>query len=48
MHRSIKVKVVKETKNNVTLRILSTNSRMLVKREEFEQRKEDGTYEIIE
>ena len=47
MNKSIKVKIVKETNNRVTLRFMSTNSRMPGPRDEFEKRVEDGTYEVL-
>ncbi len=45
--RSIKVKIVKETSSTVTIKFLSLNRKMPVPRKEFEQRVEDGTYEVI-
>ncbi|MFK7934581.1 MAG: hypothetical protein AB8G22_13810 [Saprospiraceae bacterium] len=48
MERSLKVKVVKENANRVTLLFMSLNRKMPVSREEFEQRVEDGTYTVIE
>lgn len=46
--RAIKVKVEKENGKKVTLRFLSSNSRMPVSKEEFEKRVKDGVYEVIE
>lgn len=46
--RTIKVKIEKENANRVTLRFLSSNSRMPVAKEEFEKRLKDGLYEVIE
>ena len=48
MERSLKVKVVKENANRVTLLFMSLNRKMPVSREEFEKRVEDGTYTVIE
>ena len=48
MTRAIKVKVEKENAKKVTLRFLSSNSRMPVTKEDFEKRVKDGMYEVIE
>lgn len=47
MHSSIKVRIIKETSNRVTLRFMSTNSQMSVLREEFEKRVDNGTYNVL-
>lgn len=47
MHTTIKVKIIKETANRITLKFLSTNSQMSVLRDEFEKRVENGTYTIV-
>ncbi len=46
MHRSIKVRIVKETARNITIEILSLNRKMPVSREDFEERVESGLYEV--
>ena len=46
--KTIKVKIEKENGKKVTLRFLSSNSRMPVSKEEFEKRVNDGTYEVVE
>ena len=49
MHsRSIKVRVIKETANKVTVLLLSLNRQMPVKKDEFKQRVESGLYEVVE
>jgi sRNA-binding carbon storage regulator CsrA len=45
--RAIKVKVIKETANKVTIRLKSANRKMHVNRKDFEKRVKDGLYEII-
>lgn len=47
MRRSIKVKVLKESPSTVTIRFMSSNSRMPVNKNEFEKRVKDGVYEVI-
>jgi hypothetical protein len=47
MHKSIKVRIIKETTNRVTLRFMSTNSQMSVLRDEFEKRVNEGTYNVL-
>lgn len=47
-HRSIQVKVVGESNNKVTVYFYSLNRKMPVKKEDFEKRVENGTYEIKE
>jgi hypothetical protein len=47
MHRSIQVKVVNETSSRVTIKFMSSNSKMPVPREEFEKRVKEGVYEVI-
>lgn len=45
--RSIKVKVVKETVKSVTIEIVSLNRKMPVPKEIFEERVENGEYEVL-
>ena len=45
--RSIKVKVVKETSNTVTIKLLSLNRTMPVAKEDFEKRVSQGLYEVV-
>lgn len=45
--RSIKVKVVKETSKSVTVEILSLNRKMPVPKAIFEERVENGEYEVL-
>ena len=46
--RSIKVRVVKENANRVTLHFISLNRKMPVPKEEFEKRVASGLYEVLE
>lgn len=46
-HRSIKVKVLKETKSKVTIKFMSLNRKMPVPKEEFEARVEEGVYDVV-
>lgn len=48
MRRSIKVKVLKESPSTVTIRFMSSNSRMPVGKNEFEKRVKDGVYEVVD
>jgi hypothetical protein len=45
--RSIKVKIIKETSSTVTVKFLSLNRKMPVPRKDFEQRVEEGLYEVV-
>lgn len=45
--RSIKVKIVRETSNTITIKLLSLNRDMPVPRKEFMARVEEGLYEVI-
>ncbi len=45
--RSIKVKVIKETSSTITVKFLSLNRKMPIPREEFEQRVNNGLYEVV-
>ena len=45
--RSIKVKVVKETVKSVTIEIVSLNRKMPVPKSVFEERVENGEYEVL-
>ena len=47
MHRAIKVKIVKESKEKLTILMLATNRAMPVKRVDFEERIEEGLYELV-
>ena len=47
MHRSIKVKIVKENASTVTLRMISLNRNMPVKKVDFEKRVKQGVYEVV-
>ena len=44
---AIKVKIIKESKDKLTLYILATHRAMPVKRAVFEERVEAGEYEVI-
>lgn len=46
-HRSIKVKVIKETKNKVTLKFMSLNRKMPVEKGAFNERVEMGIYDVV-
>lgn len=48
MNRSLQVKVLKETKNRVTLHFVALNRKMPVSREEFETRVDKGLYKVVE
>ena len=45
--RSIKVRVVKETARTVTVHFITLNRKMPVPRKDFEERVENGMYEVI-
>lgn len=45
--RAIKVKIVKESKEKLTILMLATNRAMPVKRAEFEERLAEGLYEVV-
>jgi len=45
--RSIRVKIVKESKEKLTIMMLATNRAMPVKRDDFEERVAAGLYEVI-
>lgn len=47
MKGSMKVKVIKENANRVTIKLIMANSKMPVPRDEFEQRVKDGVYEVV-
>lgn len=47
MHRSIKVKIVKETANKITLQLMSLNRKMPVTRQDFKERVEMGVYDVL-
>ena len=48
MERTIKVRVVSETPQRVTISIISLNRKMPVDREAFEERVKSGLYEVVE
>ena len=45
--RSIKVKVIKETSSTVTVHFMTLNRKMPVPRKDFEERVENGLYEVV-
>jgi len=45
--RSIKIKVVKETSNTITIKLVSLNRTMPVSKEDFEMRVKKGLYEVV-
>lgn len=47
MQRSIKVKVIKETKSRVTLHFLGLNRKMPVGKDDFNKRVENGLYKVV-
>lgn len=47
MHRSIKVKIMKETKGRITLKLMSLNRKMPVEKATFMERVEMGIYDVI-
>ena len=46
-HRSMKVKVIKETSSTVTVHFMTLNRKMPVPRKDFEERVENGLYEVV-
>lgn len=46
-NRKIKVKIIKQTANRVTILLKSANRKMHVHKKDFEKRVKDGLYEII-
>lgn len=48
MTGSMKVKVIKENANRVTIKLIMANTKMPVPRDEFEKRVKDGVYEVVE
>lgn len=47
IQRSIRVKVVRESANTVTVRLMSVNREMPVRRADFEERVSSGLYEVV-
>lgn len=47
MKGSMKVKVIKENANRVTIKLIMANAKMPVSRDEFEKRVKDGVYEVV-
>lgn len=47
MKGSMKVKVIKENANRVTIKLIMANAKMPVPRDEFEKRVKDGVYEVV-
>lgn len=47
MQRTIQVQVLNETNSRVTIKFLSSNSKMPVMRDAFEKRVKDGIYEVV-
>lgn len=47
MSKSIRVKVIKENNNTVTIYMVSTRRQMPVKKEEFDKRVASGLYEVV-
>ena len=45
--RSIQVRVVKETSKSVTIHLVSLNRKMPVPKSDFEERVENGEYEVL-
>ncbi len=43
---SIAVKIIKETASKLTIHFLSSNSQMVVNKQDFERRLEDGIYDL--
>lgn len=48
MSRSMKIKVLKETSNTVTIYMIGLNRKMPVPKKDFEDRIASGLYEIVE
>lgn len=44
---ALKVRIIKENANRVTLHFISLNRQMPVSREEFEQRVAQGVYQVL-
>lgn len=47
MNRSLKIKVVKETKTRVSIFMVGLNRKMTVSQEEFAERVESGLYTVV-
>lgn len=45
--RDIKVKVLKKNQNRVTIKLMSSNSRMVMRLNDFKERVKDGMYNVI-
>jgi hypothetical protein len=45
--RSINIRVLKEDKNYVTIKLTSANSKMRVSKKEYEKRLENGLYALV-
>ena len=45
--RAIRVKIIKESKEKLTVMMLATNRAMPVKRDDFEERVASGLYEVV-
>ena len=48
MSRSIKVRIIKETSNTVTVYMVGLNRKMPVPKAEFDERVASGLYEVVE
>ena len=45
--RDIRVKVLKKNQNRVTIKLMSSNSKMVMRLNEFKERVKDGTYRVM-
>jgi len=45
--RTTKIKIVKENSGTITIKMVSLNRKMPVKREDFMKRIKDGSYEVL-
>jgi len=48
MHRSLSIKVLKKSTNNVTIKLLAGNSQMRIPKSDFEKRIKSGLYLVKE
>ena len=47
MQRSIQVRVLSESNSRVTIKFISSNSKMPISKTDFDKRVKDGIYEIV-
>lgn len=47
VNKSIRVQILKETSKTVTVRFMTLNRKMPIPRKDFEQRVQNGLYEVV-